>query len=183
MGSNEQIVIVGTGYYGSGNIEEYYGTVRYHYDQPSIVIRRDGTAEHTPMGGGHTVAIENAGPVVQGETGQWLPAKMDSEGKYRALPKAYPVRAPYEFCSCKLYHGCQHYEYVGDKQLATLKEVLKHWLSEMGMRYPWDNQLGLVCPRAVAGKSGIYFASSFDKTRSDIHPQREIIDLIKALSK
>lgn len=180
MGSNEQIVIVGTGYYGSGNIEDYYGTVRYHYDQPAIVIRRDGSIAQTPLGGRHTVAIENAGPVVQGKTGLWLPAKMDSEGKYRAISRAYPVRAPYEFCSCKPYHGCQHYEYVSTKQLATLREVIAKWLGESGIRYPYDNQLGEICPRAVAGKSGIYFASSFDRTRSDIHPQKEIIDIIKA---
>ncbi len=183
MGSDVQIIIVGTGYYGSGDINDYYGTVRYNYDKPAIVIRRDGSIEKTPLGGGHTMAIENAGPVVQGTTGLWLPARMDAEGKYRPITRAYPVKAPYEFCSCKPYHGCQHYEYVGDKQLATMKEVLQQWLSEMGFRYPWDNQLGVVCPRAVAGKSGVYFASSFDRSRSDIHPQREIIDIIKAYSK
>lgn len=183
MGSSQQIVIVGTGYYDSGDIDVYYGTVRYNYDRPAIVILRDGSVERTPLGGGHTLAIENAGPVAQGETGLWMPARRDADGKYRPIPGAYPVRVPYEFCSCKPYHGCQHYEYVSDKQLATLKTVLQQWLSEMGMSYPYDNQLGLVCPRAVAGKSGIYFASSFDKSRSDIHPQKEIIDIIKAYSK
>lgn len=177
MGTDKQIVIVGTGYCAS--IEEYYSTPRYHYDMPAYIIMRDGTIERTPWGCGHTVAIENAGPVVQ-SLWEWLPAKRGHDGKYYPIEGAAPVRAPYEFCSCKPYHGCQHYEYVGDKQLAALREVLVRWLCEFGIRYPYDNQLGVVCPRAEAGKSGIYFASSFDSSRSDIHPQKEIIDIIKA---
>lgn len=177
---DNQIIIVGTGYYDSGSLDDYYGTVRYNYDHPACVIRRDGSLEQTPTGYGHTVAIENAGPVVQGQTGLWLPARMNKDGRYESIRNAYPVRVPYEFCSCKPYKGCQHYEYVSDKQVSTLREVLRRWKDEMGLRYPWDNQLGEICPRAVAGKSGIYFASSFDKTRSDIHPQKEIIDIIKA---
>lgn len=181
MGTNSQIVIVGTGFHGNGQLSDYYASVFYNYDHPAYVIMRDGSLERTPSGYGHTVAIENVGPVVQQGT-LWLPAKRSREGRFEPITtdtdKA--VRVPYEYCSCKPYHGCQHYEYIRTKQLATLREVIASWLSESGIRYPYDNQLGEICPRAVAGKSGIYFASSFDKSRSDIHPQKEIIDIIKA---
>lgn len=181
MGSDCQIIIVGTGYYHSGDLDVFYSTERYEHDHPACIIRRDGSLVYTPYGYGHTVAIENAGPVIHSLSGlSWFPAQRNKEGRYEGIRRAYPVRVPYEFCSCKPYHGCQHYEYVGDKQLATLRGVLRRWLDEMGMHYPYDNQLGAVCPRALAGKSGIYFASSFDKYRSDIHPQKEIIDIIKA---
>lgn len=176
MEKNEQIVIVGTGFWPSLNM--YMASMRHHHDHPAYIIRRDGTLEHGG-GYGHVVAVENVGPVVQ-DGDQWLPAQMNKEGKFRPIPGAAPVRAPYEFCSCKPYHGCQHYEYIHDKQLATLKEVIVRWLSEFSIRYPYDNQLGTVCPRAQAGKSGIYFASSFEASRSDIHPQKEITDIIKA---
>lgn len=184
MDNNCQIIIVGTGFNGSGSIQDYYASVRYNYDHPAYIILRDGTLDRTPSGYGQTVAIENYGAVVQ-QNGLWLPAHMNKEGRYVPTTENYynAVRAPYEFCSCKPYHGCQHYEYVGDKQLATLREVMISWLQEMGIRYPYDNQLGNICPRAKAGKSGIYFASSFDPMRSDIHPQKEIIDIIKAYAK
>lgn len=179
MGTDKQIVIVGTGWHGNEGLEGYYASVQYNYDRPAYVIRRDGSIEATPLGCGQTLAIENVGPVVRHEW-MWFPALPDEHGRYGRIAGANPIRVPYEFCSSKPYHGCQHYEYVRDKQLATLREVIVRWLSEFAIRYPYDNQLGTVCPRAVAGKSGIYFASSFDGKRSDIHPQKEIIDIIKA---
>jgi len=178
MGSEQQIVIVGTGYWPDLNM--YMTSIRHQQDHPAYMIRRDGTLEHC-CGYGQVLAIENAGPVVL-HNGSWTPAYCNQDGKYQAIEGAQPVRVPYEYCSCKPYHGCQHYEYVGDKQLATLREVLKQWIADFGIRYPYDNQLGEICPRAQAGKSGIYFASSFDKKRADIHPQREIIDIIKAFA-
>lgn len=181
MDNNCQIIIVGTGFNGSGSIQDYYASVRYNYDHPACIILRDGTLERTPTGHGMTVAVENDGPLLQWN-GLFYPAKVGSDGHLHPVDSATP-RLPYEFCSCKPYHGCQHYEYVGDKQLATLREVMIRWLQEMGIRYPYDNQLGTICPRAKAGKSGIYFASSFDPMRSDIHPQKEIIDIIKAYAK
>lgn len=182
MVSNCQIIIVGTGY--QHTVDEYYLTERYANDRPLYVIRRDGSLEVTPHGVERVVAIENVGPVVN-VNGLWLPATTNEDGRYVAITEdcGSAVRAPYEFCSCRPYHGCIHYEYVGDKQLRTLRDLLAEWLQEYGIRYPYDNQLGVICPRAVAGKSGIYFASSTDIERSDIHPQREIIDIIKSLAK
>ena len=181
MVNNCQIIIVGTGFNGNGSIQDYYASVNYNYDHPAYVILRDGTLEKSPTGYGMTVAIENDGPLMHWN-GLFYPAMVGRDGRLHPVESAKP-RVPYEFCSCKPYHGCQHYEYVGDKQLATLRTVLVRWLQVSGIRYPYDNQLGTVCPRAKAGKSGIYFASSFDPTRADIHPQREIIDIIKAFAK
>ena len=179
MGTDKQIIIVGTGYCKS--LDDYYSTPYYNYDMPAYVIRRDGTLESTPSGCGHTIAIENAGPVINC-MGLWVPAQRGRDGKYSPIEGAEPVRVPYEFCSCRPYHGCMHYEYITTKQLEKLREVIVRWLSEFSISYPYDNQLGTICPRARAGKSGIYFASSFDEERSDIHPQKELIDIIKAYS-
>lgn len=179
MGTDSQIVIVGTGWHGNDGIEGYYASKRYNHDRPAYILCRDGHIEPTPIGRGQTLAIENVGAVVQ-HNGQWFPALPDSDGRYGRIAGADPIRVPYEFCSCKPYHGCQHYEYVTDKQLSSLRDVLRIWIAEYRIQYPYDNQLGAVCPRAKAGKSGIFFASSFDPSRSDIHPQREILDIIKA---
>ena len=71
---------------------------------------------------------------------------------------------------------------IGDKQLNSLRRLLKSLLSQFHIQFPYDNQLGAICPRAIAGRSGIYFASSYDKRRSDVHPQIELIHLIKSLA-
>lgn len=175
---NEQIIITGTGY--CSRIEDYYATPRYKYDHPAYVIRRDGSIEATPTGYGQAVAIENCGPVLQGDDGQWHAVRRTVEG-WRPIENA-PAVPMYEFCTCKPYRGFIRYEYVGDRQQEALRRVLVQWLSALHIRFPWDNQLGELCPRAMAGRSGIYFASSFDKSRSDIHPQTEILKLIKSLA-
>lgn len=181
MGSDKQIVIVGTGFIES--MADYIASDRYHNDRPKYIIDRDGAAMDF-FTDSNVIALVNAGPVVQ-YYGQWMPAHRNGEGKYVPITEDvnYAVRVPYEYCSCKPYFGCQHYEFISDRQMATLKDILRNELQRRSIQFPYDNQLGTVSPRAVAGGSGIYFASSFDRLRSDIHPQIELIHLIKSLAK
>lgn len=150
-------------------------------NDPDVVIRRDGVVEGFREGG--RIAIENVGPVVRAANGDFYPAVLDCDGrKWLADESREPVRVPYEFCSCSPYRGCQHWEMVGDKQLASLRVLVKDMMTERGMSFRYDNQLGDVCPGALRGNDGIFFASSFDKRRMDIHPQVEILNMIKSLA-
>lgn len=174
----EQIKLVATGWHHS--LKSYLESEQAKIDRPGFVVDRNGTI-HGAGGEGWVVALVNAGPVVL-HSGQWFPALPDTDGRFGRIAGAEPVRAPYEYCTCKLYHGCQFYEMMGDRQLQALRRLLKSLLSQFHLQFPYDNQLGEICPRALAGKSGIYFASSYDKRRSDIHPQIELLHLIKSLA-
>lgn len=178
METNKQIQLVATGCCTS--IDEYLQSQAFELDKPGFIIDRDGSIygirAETPK-----VALVNVGPVILRD-GLWLPAEEGADGKYHPIEGADPVRVPYEYCSCRKYHGCQHYEMFPDKQLKALRHLLCDIKQELGMSYPWDNQLGAVCPRAVNGGSGIYFASSYDEQRSDPHPQKELLDIIKRLA-
>lgn len=175
----EQIKLVATGWHLS--IETYMASRQWQTDRPGFIIDRDGVI-HGGHGEGNVVALVNVGPVVL-YGGLWYPALPGPyTGRYGRIAGAEPVRVPYEYCSCKPYHGCQHYEMIGDKQLNSLRRLLKSLLSQFHIQFPYDNQLGAICPRAIAGRSGIYFASSYDKRRSDVHPQIELIHLIKSLA-
>ena len=174
----EQIKLVATGWHHS--LKSYLGSEQAKIDRPGFVVDRNGTI-HGAGGEGNVIAIANTGPVVL-HSGQWFPALPDTDGRFGRIAGAEPVRAPYEYCTCKLYHGCQFYEMMGDRQLQALRRLLKSLLSQFHLQFPYDNQLGEICPRALAGKSGIYFASSYDKRRSDIHPQIELLHLIKSLA-
>lgn len=174
----EQIKLVATGWHHS--LKSYLESEQAKIDRPGFVVDRNGTI-HGSGGEGNVIAIANAGPVVL-YSGQWFPALPDTDGRFGRIAGAEPVRAPYEYCTCKLYHGCQFYEMMGDRQLQALRRLLKSLLSQFHLQFPYDNQLGEICPRALAGKSGIYFASSYDKRRSDIHPQIELLHLIKSLA-
>lgn len=174
----EQIKLVATGWHHS--LKSYLESEQAKIDRPGFVVDRNGTI-HGAGGEGNVIAIANTGPVVL-HGGQWFPALPDTDGRFGRIAGAEPVRAPYEYCTCKLYHGCQFYEMMGDRQLQALRRLLKSLLSQFHLQFPYDNQLGEICPRALAGKSGIYFASSYDKRRSDIHPQIELLHLIKSLA-
>lgn len=175
----EQIKLVATGWHHS--LKGYLESEQAKIDHPGFVIDRNGTI-HGGGGDGWVIALVNVGPVVL-YAGRWYPAAPDHEtGRFGRIAGADPVRVPYEYCTCKPYHGCTHYEMMGDRQLQALRRLLKSLLSQFHLQFPYDNQLGEICPRALAGKSGIYFASSYDKRRSDIHPQIELLHLIKSLA-
>lgn len=175
----EQIKLVATGWHHS--LKGYLESEQARIDRPGFVVDRNGTI-HGAGGEGWIIAIVNVGPVVL-YNGRWYPAAPDHEtGRYGRIAGADPVRCPYEYCTCKPYHGCVHYEMVGDRQLQALRRLLRSLLSQFHLQFPYDNQLGEICPRALAGKSGIYFASSYDRRRSDIHPQIELLHLIKSLA-
>lgn len=175
-----QIKLVATGWQPS--VEVYKTSELASIDHPGFIIDHDGTI-HGAGGDGNVVAIVNAGPVIL-DSGRWYPAAPDpTVGRYVRIQGAGPVRAPYEYCTCKLYHGCQFYEMIGDRQLQSLRRLLVSLLSQFRIAFPYDNQLGNVCPRAIAGGTGIYFASSYDGHRSDIHPQIELLNLIKSLAR
>ena len=80
------------------------------------------------------------------------------------------------------YHGCLHYDMAGSRQLEALEGLLRRLIAQYDIAFAYDNQLGAVCPAALAGNAGIYLASSFDRARSDMHPQIDIIKMIKNLS-
>ena len=178
MGSDEQIVIVATGYISC--LADYQASPRFAEDHPMLVVDRDGTVYgyHTT---GNTIAVINAGPLVR-DGFKFYPATYNSQGRYEKIPGAEAVPVPYEYCSGNPYHGCTLYEYMPRVQLDVLRMLLKDTLRMRGISFPYDNQLGAVSPRALAGKSGIYFASSYNKKRWDMHPQIELLHLIKSLA-
>ena len=165
MPNNNQIMLVATGYYP--DVADYLFSPDWQRDEPGFIIDRQGTI-HGGQGDNHVIALENVGEVRK-HNGQWVPVSHPDLTDLRIVP--------YEYCSCM-----KTFEMMGDRQLKTLHRLLKSLLSEHHIRFRYGNQLGRICPRAIDGEPGIYFASSFDAKRLDIHPQIELIMMIKALS-
>lgn len=176
--SSTQIMLCATGYHAS--IEDYKASAACLADNPAHIILRSGKVLER-QGNGGVVAIENVGPLAR-EEGRWKPAYRDSDGHYVPVEGVRQHFIPYEYCSRSKYRGCQFYEYVGDMQLRSLRSLLVQLLQERQISFPYDNQLGQVSPRALAGGSGIYFASSYLDGRSDLHPQIEVLRIIKSLA-
>lgn len=152
-----QIKIVATG----------YNNKFVAVDNPGYIINRDGTVTNR-NGIENVVAIDNVG-IVTRHSNQWVSMDNTEDKSLRIVP--------YEDCSC---HSA--FEMIGDRQVSALRRLLADLLTKFRISFVYDNQLGRICPRAVAGESGIFFASSFDRQRHDIHPQIEILNIIKSLA-
>lgn len=165
MRTDNQIMLVATGYYP--DVADYLFSDNWQRDEPGFIIDRQGTI-HGGQGNDHVIALENVGEVRK-HNGQWVPASHPDLTDLRIVP--------YEYCSCM-----KSFEMMSDRQLKSLHRLLKSLLSQFHITFRYDNQLGRICHRALDGEPGIYFASSYSSNRLDIHPQIELIMMIKALS-
>ena len=174
----DQIILVATLTPPAATIEDYLSSPQWQTDRPGFVIGRDGTI-HGGHGQQSVIALANVGELVK-KGNAWLPVSGNTggspvnDGNTGGSPVNY---IPYEYCSCS-----KVFEMIPDRQLNALRRLLKSLLSQFHIQFPYDNQLGRVCPRAIAGRPGVWFASSFDSHRLDIHPQIELINLIKSLA-
>ena len=89
-----------------------------------------------------------------------------------------------------LYRGFQHHQKYSDKQIASLKELL----IMLSSKYKINLKSGLVplldLPKgagfeintdALAGKPGVWSHTSVRRDKFDIHPQAELIAMLKSL--
>ena len=171
----EQIKIVATLTPDPFTIDGYLASERWRIDNPGFVIGRDGII-YSGCGVQNIIALVNVGELVKKEN-KWIPVISENREPLNHNAQSSNNYIPYEYCSCR-----KTFEMIPDRQLNALRRLLKSLLSQFHIQFPYDNQLGNICPRALAGKSGIYFASSFDSHRYDIHPQVELINLIKSLA-
>lgn len=110
-----------------------------------------------------TVCLANGGPI---------------KTKNRCVPDI-PF---YEYCEFSPYRGNIYYEAFPTAQTNALKNLLFRLISEHNIVFKYDYTLSVVCQKAINGEPGIFFASSYDKNRTDIHPQPNIIKIIKSLA-
>lgn len=81
------------------------------------------------------------------------------------------------------YRGFEAFEKYTDKQIEALRELLEYWkrfYPYIDFKYKGDRIFD-VCEDAIEGTPGIWSHTSFRKDKSDIHPQPEIIKMLKTL--
>jgi len=81
------------------------------------------------------------------------------------------------------YRGFKYFEKYTDKQIQTLKELLIFWGDKYGipLDYKGNDNFFDLSMSALEGNSGIFSHTSFRGGKSDIHPQSELIDMLKNL--
>lgn len=80
-----------------------------------------------------------------------------------------------------LFRGYKYYEKYTDAQIQTIGELLLYFNKKFGIPLDYNEDMWNVSKDALSGKSGIWSHCSFRPDKSDLHPQKEVIDMLKTL--
>lgn len=79
------------------------------------------------------------------------------------------------------YRGSSYYETYTDAQIASLKNLIVHFRQAYGIAILYREAMWDVCKNALNGDNGIWAHVSYRKKESDIHPQENLIEMLKSL--
>lgn len=111
------------------------------------------------------------------------------DGEYRAYPNDFGRKGPktvipleniqfYE----KPFKGYTAFEKYTAAQIQTTKELLIYWHLTHGISLKYNEDIWDLTKRAMSGENGVFTHNSYRKDKSDIHPQPEMIAMLKKLS-
>lgn len=85
-------------------------------------------------------------------------------------------------CYEKGFRSYKYFEKYTNAQLDSLRELLKYWGERYGIPLSYKGDIMFDCnKRALSGESGVWAHVSFRPDKSDVHPQKELIEMLKSL--
>jgi hypothetical protein len=79
------------------------------------------------------------------------------------------------------FRGFQYFEKYTNAQIQTVGELLLFWRMKYNILLDYHDNMFDVSSSAMSGTPGIWSHTSFRSDKSDIHPQKEIIDMLKTI--
>ncbi len=79
------------------------------------------------------------------------------------------------------YRGYEYFAKYSDKQIASLRRLLIYWCNRYDIPTDYNHDIWTVTFRALYGSKGIFTHTSFRNDKSDLHPQPELIAMLKNL--
>ena len=130
----------------------------------------------------HAIGIEldSWGPVLPHTDGQFYPVKWDGR-RYVPNVTCKSVKYFYEYCEKNRWKGHLYYEKYSTAQLNALRELLKELCRRHSIPSAYSNDMWVVSTKALRGEPGIYGHCSYRFDKSDVHPQPELINMLKQL--
>lgn len=133
----------------------------------------DGEMVNIILGGGR--------PVLPAADGHFYPVRNTGSGFSPDMLRP-PVPYFYEYCRQNRWRGFIYYERYTTDQLAALDRLLRDLCREFGTTKPYGKHTWQLCPeRTTEGTPGIYTDASFCINGPAVHPQPELINLLKAI--
>lgn len=114
--------------------------------------------------------------------GLWYPAKWNKELKKNvANTKIAPIQnvQVYE----QGFRGFYGFEKYTDAQIEAVRKLLVYWNKRYKIPLNYNTTMFDISQEALSGKPGIWSHTSFRSDKSDIHPQKELVEMLKSLSK
>jgi N-acetyl-anhydromuramyl-L-alanine amidase AmpD len=112
--------------------------------------------------------------------GKWYPVKWDDVTK-----KNIPNTAIKAIQNVELYpagfKGFYGFEKYTNAQIDAVKKLLIFWNERYGIPLDYNEDMWAISNVALSGKAGVWTHVSFREDKSDCHPQKELIDMLKSL--
>jgi hypothetical protein len=80
------------------------------------------------------------------------------------------------------YRGYKTFQKYTNEQIATVGELLLFWKNTYGVSLFYNASMFDISQEALGGKPGVWTHTSYRQDKSDIHPQPEMIEMLKSLS-
>ena len=111
---------------------------------------------------------------------KWYPAKWDKKlKKHIANTKITPIQNVQVYD--KSFRGFYGFEKYTNEQIEAIRQLLVFWNKKYKIPLDYNPTMFDVSQEALSGKAGIWSHTSFRKDKSDIHPQPELIQMLKSL--
>ena len=79
------------------------------------------------------------------------------------------------------YRGFNYYEKYTEEQIRTVGELLLFWRDRYKIPLNYSDTMWHLSHRAKEGAPGVWSHTSFRTDKSDVHPQPELIQMLKAI--
>ena len=152
----------------------------YHLGLSAQHFNRFGMSYRRLDPGSIGLELDSWGALLQHKDGLFYPVTMQN-GKAVPNLKCKSVRNIYEYCSNQKYRGFQYFERYTTAQLDTLKDLLHYLMEKYHISANYKSDMWNVTPRALMGWEGVFAHASYRQDKSDVHPQVELVNLLKAL--
>ncbi|MFW6246571.1 MAG: N-acetylmuramoyl-L-alanine amidase [bacterium] len=157
-----------------GNIHQLFST-RYWAYHLGISASNNRALNQASIG----VEIDAWGGLVKYNR-KWYPARWNGK-KYVANTNFKPVENVQTYS--KKYRGFYGYEKYTDEQIESVRKLLVYWGNVHDIPLNYNENMWDVNGMALRGEPGIWSHTSFRADKSDVHPQPELIEMLKSLSK
>jgi len=111
------------------------------------------------------------------------------DGQWRAWPNDYGTTGVPTIVQEKEvqeyrdgYRGFYGFHKYLPEDLAAVKQLLLHWNQKDGICLEYNNDIWDLSERALRGCNGVFTHGSYNTEKSDVHPQPELIEMLKSLT-